>query len=71
MKEAGHVARMGDKRITCRVLAKRPEEREHLEDLSIDGKVKLKLAFKNWDKEAWTDLIWFKIVAGLRRLWMW
>ena len=47
MKGTGHVARMGDRRRTCRVLVRRPEEREHLEDIGIDGKVILKLAFKN------------------------
>ena len=47
MKGAGDVARMGDRRGTYRVFVRRPEEREHLEDLSIDGKVVLKLSFKN------------------------
>jgi hypothetical protein len=52
MKGACYVARLGDRRGAYRVLVRRPEEREHLEDLGIDGKVILKLAFKNWDEEA-------------------
>jgi hypothetical protein len=62
---------MGDRRLACRVLVRRPEEAEHLEDPSIDGKVILKLTFKNWDKKAWTGLICFKREAGLGRLWIW
>jgi len=42
VKAAGHVACMGDRRRAYRVLVRRSEEREHLEDLSIDGKVILK-----------------------------
>jgi len=34
---------MGDRRRTYRVLVRRHEEREHLEDLGIDGKVILTL----------------------------
>jgi hypothetical protein len=39
MKKVGHVARMGDRRRAYRVLVRRLEEREHLEDLGIDGKI--------------------------------
>jgi hypothetical protein len=43
---------MGDRRRAYRVLVRRPEEREHLEDLDIDGKVIIKLTFTNWDEES-------------------
>ena len=43
-----------------------PREREHLEDLGIDGL--LKWILKIWVREAWTVLIWLRIGAGSGRL---
>ena len=31
-----------------------PMERDHLEDLSTDGRIILKLIFKKWNGKAWT-----------------
>jgi len=39
-------------------------ETDHLENLSIHGRILLKLIFKKWDVEAWTGLIWFRIGTG-------
>ena len=33
-------------------------ERGHLEELGVDGRIILKLIYKNLDGESWTGLIW-------------
>jgi len=39
---AGYVARTGDRRSVYRVLVVRPEGRDHLEDLGVNGRIILK-----------------------------
>jgi len=33
-------------------------ERNHFEDLGVDGKIILKWILKKWHGEAWTGLLW-------------
>jgi hypothetical protein len=39
-------------------------ERDHLEDLVVDGRVTLKWVFRKWYAEAWTGFIWLRIGTG-------
>jgi hypothetical protein len=41
-------------------------ERVHLEDPSIDGRIKLRLIFRKWD--GWNGLYWLRIETGGRNL---
>ena len=46
-----------DRRGACRVLARRPDGRNHLEELDVDERIILKWIFKKWDEESWTGLL--------------
>ena len=49
-------------------MVRRPDGRDYLEDLGIDGTIILKLFFKRQYGEAWTGLIWLWIETGGRHL---
>ena len=46
---------MGERRGAHRILVGTTEGKSSLKDLGVDGKIILKLTFKKWDGEAWTD----------------
>jgi hypothetical protein len=52
---------LGDRIGTYRVWVGRPDGKNHLEDLGVDGRIILKWTFKTWDREAWTVLLWLRI----------
>ena len=55
---------MGERRGVYRVLVGKREERDHLEDTGIDGRIILRWIFRKWDVQAWTELNWLRIGTG-------
>jgi len=51
------VTLVGDRRGACSVWWGHLRERDHLEDLGLDGRIILKFVFKKWDGEAWNGLM--------------
>ena len=49
MRSAGHVARIGDKSVACRVLVGRSEANTRFENLGIDWRIILKWIVEKWD----------------------
>jgi len=39
-------------------------ERDHSEDLGLDGRITLKLIFKEWNGDVWTGLFWLRTGTG-------
>jgi len=77
MKLAGNIACMGERRGVSRVLVGKPEEGDHLEDRSIDGRIILIWIIRKWDVGFmdWTDLVqdrdrWQALVNVVMNLWL-
>jgi hypothetical protein len=51
-----------------RVLVRKREGKNHLEDTGVDGKIILRWIFRNWDVGAWTGSSWLRIGTGDGRL---
>ena len=58
MRWFGHIARVGRREITYRVLVGKPERKRPL------GRIILKRTFKTWDGEGWNGLIWLRVGTG-------
>jgi hypothetical protein len=39
-------------------------ERDHLEDLSLETRIIIKLIFKTWNGEPRAELMWFRVGTG-------
>jgi len=54
MRWARHVARLGERRGVYRVSLRKLEEREHLREPGVDGRIILRWIFRKWDVGVWT-----------------
>ena len=72
MRWAGRVARVEERRGVYRVLVGKPEEKNHLEDPGIDGRVIFRWIFRKWGVD-WIDLAhnrdrWWAVVNAVMNL---
>jgi len=47
---------MEERRSVHRALVWKPEERDHLEDPSVDGRITIRWIFRKWDVGVWIEL---------------
>jgi len=65
---AGHVARVRRGEVHTGFWWRKLKERDHLEDLILEGRIIFIFIFKTWDGVAWAGLIWLRIGTGGRLL---
>ena len=58
------MARMGEGRGVHRVLVGKSEERDHLGDPDVDGKIILRWIFRKWEGVVGTGWSWLRIGRG-------
>ena len=64
MRWAGHVARTGERRGVYRGLVGKTDERDHLGDTGVEGRILLRWNFSKWDVGLWTGSSWLRIGTG-------
>jgi len=67
MRWAGHAGRI-ERRGIYRVLVGNPEEKDHMDDPGVDGRIILRRIFRKWDVGARTGSVWLRIGTGGRHL---
>jgi hypothetical protein len=60
----GHVVRMGERTGAYMGLVGKPEGKNHVEDLGVDGRIILQCMLKKSFGKVWTGVIWLKIGAS-------
>ena len=58
------MAGIGEGTDACRVLVEKPEERDHWEDVDVDGKIILKCILTELTERAWIVFIWLRVGTG-------
>ena len=64
MRWVGHVADTGERRGIHRVLVGKPEERDHLGDPGINGRIIFRWSFRKRYMGVWTGSIWLRMGTG-------
>ena len=54
----------GESRGVYRVLVRKPEGKNHLEDQGVDGRIILRWIFRKWNVRVWAGSMWLRIGRG-------